>query len=147
MYKRQDVDYEPGLCSWVRKSDGELVDPDPDADTQWYRDHDWNWDRDFLDEILSEVSSLPLFMGGMTSNQMGDLDKFDQVFYIQVPADELRRRMIERNPKSRTDKIDTVFEWHESFEKQMIESGAILINGNQEPEEVLEEIMSKISVH
>ena len=144
-YEFVDSDHVPGLANWHNKETGEIVPPNPKDDAQWYKHHSWNWDREKLKQLLDSYGEKNIFLCGITSNQTNDLDLFDKVFLLTTNPDKLRTRMLNRREGADIESIDTVFEWHESFEKEMIKHGAISIDSSQEPENIVTEILSSIS--
>ncbi len=143
-YKFVDVDHEPGFANWFNKETGSVVPPNPNADTLWYSQHDWNWDRKALQNLLDDYKNKKkiIFVSGIASNQTRNLDLFDKIFFLKTSPKELRKRMIQRRSDANDKEVDHVFEWHESFEREMLRHGAIPIDAGQNPDKVVEDILS-----
>jgi len=136
-----DSDHTPGLARWYNDKTGEAVPPNPTEDAEWYRQHSWNWDREKLKELLDSYGEKDVFVCGITSNQTNGLDLFDKVFLLTSNKEELRTRMLNRRNTADPEAIDTVFEWHDAFESEMILHGAIPIDSSQEPNIIVNEIL------
>lgn len=147
-YRVIDVDDEPGLADWVDKETGQITKSNHGNNAEWYKKHDWNWNRDKLNALLNTASNIPIFICGITSNQSNDLDLFDKIFLLQAKEELLRHRMRTRDEKDAYGKTDTevdhVFTWHTVFEDEMIKHGAIVINASKPLEEVLTQIQSNM---
>ena len=143
-YEFVDSDHAPGLANWYNEESGKVVPSNPNADAEWYRHHSWNWDREKLIQLLDSYEEKDVFLCGITSNQTNDLDLFDKVFLLTTNREELRTRMLNRRATPDAEAIDSVFEWHDVFENEMIKHGAEPIDSNQKTEDIVTEILSSL---
>lgn len=143
-YQFIDTDHAPGLANWYNDEGGNIVSSNHKKYALWYKKHSWNWDRKKLEQLLESYGEKDIFLCGITSNQTEDLDLFDKVFLLTTNVDELRTRMLSRSESADIESIETVFEWHDSFEKEMIKHGAISVDSSQEPRDIVTEILSHV---
>ena len=139
-----DSDHEPNLANWYNTETGELVQSNKEESAEWYRQHSWNWDRKELEKLLNTYGDKNVFLCGITSNQTNDLDLFDKVFLLTTNAEELKKRMLNRKEDADIESIETVFEWHDTFENEMIKHGAIPIDSGKETGDIVKEVLSSL---
>jgi dephospho-CoA kinase len=139
-YKFVDIDYEKGLAGWFNKKTGKRTPSVDNPDGNWFDQHDWNWDRSFLKNILKNYNEKHIFVCGVTSNTAENVDLFDKVLLLKVSQKRLRKRMIKRGD---TD-IERVFVWYKSFEQGMLDRGAVVIDAEQKPEVVAQDILNQL---
>lgn len=140
-YKFVDVDHEKGLAHWYNKETSQKVKRGSNVDANWYGQHDWNWDRNNLQNLLKNYVDETIFVSGITSNQTNDLDLFDKVFLLKTDEEELRKRMLQRKSNDNAGP-EHVFGWHKTFEEEMLKHGAISIDASQSPKKVVEDILT-----
>ena len=137
-----DVDYEPGLANWYNIKNGEKVPKNNDADGDWYMRHDWNWDEKVLGKVLENENDV--FVCGVTSNQNNNLNLFDKIFLLQLDSEEIRKRRKKRKKESDKPDDEHDFQWHESFNKNLISKGAIKIDSSNSVLEVTRDILDSL---
>lgn len=85
-----DVDKEKALTKWINKNTGEIAVNKYKGTPEFYDNHDFCWDREYLKKLLEETPTKPVFILGLTSNQTEDLDLFRKVFLLKAERGLLR---------------------------------------------------------
>lgn len=146
-YLVYDIDREKALARWVNKHSGEIVAGDYIATPEFYENHDFCWDREYLKKILEEAPNKPTFVVGITSNQTQEIDLFTKVFLLKAEQDLLRQRMTNRksiDPTKKNEDVNYGFDWKNTFEREMLKHGAIPIDASFPIEETILEIEKEI---
>jgi len=145
-YTVYDVDREKALTWWINKKTGEIVAGECVGARDFYENHDFNWNREYLKELLDNNLNKPIFILGITSNQTVDLDLFTKTFLLRAKKELLRQRMMDRkavDPTKQDEDVDYGFSWHKSFDEEMLKHGAIPIDASLS----LEAVVSAIEKH
>lgn len=145
-YKAFDIEEVEGLFNMLDKRTGKpFVDYD-NYDMEKVKYHDWVCDEKKLRKFMRKNVKGVTFYAGIASNTFELLPLFDKVVLLVVRPELIRKRLSERttNDFGRTVEVqDMVLREKESWEKQMKEKGAIVIDGNRSLAEVADEILEK----
>jgi hypothetical protein len=125
-----------------------LLKDGPEAPGEdWLRSHRWVWNRARLEQIVRQPEG-PLFVCGIALNINEVLDLFDAVFLLRIDSETQEARLVAHdalNPPGRSDAgRDEIRAGRPVFEAQMLELGAIPLDGSASPSSVADELLSII---
>jgi adenylate kinase family enzyme len=144
-----DADSVPGLCFFVNKNNKPVPYP-AHADANWWSNHHYVWELDRLAKLLAtfDANPNPIFICGNASNIRTAWDKFNGVFYLDLPQDVMIKRLTGKNRENsfgrRVDEQAQLLRWVDGFKAEMLEAGAIPINATQPLEIVAQDILERI---
>lgn len=145
-YKSYDIEEIEGLFTMFDKRTGKpFVDYD-NYDLEKVKYHDWVCDKNKLQELVLKNKNGTTFYCGIASNTYDLLPLFDKVILLQASLEVIRKRLTERttNDFGKTVEVqDMVLKEKDSWEKSMIEKGAIPIDANRSLAEMAGEIVEK----
>lgn len=101
--KAVDADEIKGLHGWYNWRKERVPFP-KDAGKEWLDNHEFLWDRKFLEEYLKEEKDIYFF--GMSGNAFEMIDLFDKVYFLKVPDNMIVERLdheSRENPMGKTD--------------------------------------------
>ena len=94
-YKAVDADTDQ-WSEWAPLTDPiDAFDPTTPPDSPW-RDKDWVWREDRIQQLLSVEDADVLFLGGTAANQGKFHAQFDHIVLLSAPADILIERLTSR---------------------------------------------------
>lgn len=135
------------LSSWINKKTGDVGIYSPGMSKNWLEEHSWIVDKKKLAQILSIEKGVEVFVSGIPSNINDILDLFDAVFLLQISADTISKRLVERTEAGAfgksADEIADIMSWKDGFIETLIMRGAISIDAEKSVSEVVEEILLK----
>jgi len=142
-----DLDEVEGLCTWRDNLTGEEKDYYPGIGREWLEKHDWQCNPERIEEIIdSNNYSEQLVLVGVIGNQNEFLHLFDQIFLLQIDdtilLDRLKNRKTNEFAQDRSEQ-EYLIDIKESFEKQMLDSGAIPISANQSSKQIVNQLLKK----
>jgi hypothetical protein len=146
-----DPDYDAELSYWEDDVGGRTSRTEGPAtpDEQWLRAHRWVWSRPRLDEVLSQHEA-PVFVCGIALNIDQVLDLFDRLFLLRIDADTQEKRLLSydnSHPPGRTEAgRQQIRDGRPIFEAQMLELGAIALDGTAATDKVADQLVALISV-
>jgi hypothetical protein len=146
-----DPDYDSELSYWEDEAGGRTSKTEGPArpDEQWLSAHHWVWCRSRLDEILSQYEG-HVFVCGIALNIDQVLDLFDQLFLLRIDAETQEKRLLsydESHPPGRSEAgRQQIRDGRPVFETQMLELGAVALDGTASTNEVADQLVALISV-
>jgi len=140
-----DIESVAGLYELVNEKTGEVV---PGNLEQISEGIDWNCNKSRLKKLVeSQKSDVTFYCGGM-SNTFDVWDAFDLVIMLTISDEATVRRLSTRQSgefgSSKVNR-DWVLSWKHSFEKRLLNDGAIPVNAEGDPQEVAKLIMNAVS--
>lgn len=143
-YKTIDQDK---LCVWKNNQTLERERFYPGIGKEFLENHDWYCDISKLNSILEENHDRPVFVVGVSANQNEYLDTFTKIFLLKVRPEIFFERIDKREDnlfgKHQSEK-DHIMSWYEDYEKEMIDKGAIEINGEVSVDQVIKQILDNL---
>lgn len=137
---------EAGVCSWIDKQTGQKVDHEVTTDDEFIRNHDWICNVPQLIELMERGDGVAVVLGS-ASNQKDLLHLFDKILLLQCPPEVFIKRIENRtNNDFGKDKTaqEFILGWYQSFEKEMLDAGAISIDATHPLEKVVEQALEEI---
>ena len=139
-----DGDLVQELSDWFDGNKNIVICPD-DADEEFLNTHEFLWDKNFLKSYLKNQDELYLF--GMSGNIFDMIDLFDKVYFLKASPELLAERLrhaSRENPMGNTDyQLQNALNWAKEIEENAIGLGIQMIDSNQTPEAIFEEINKK----
>lgn len=122
---------------------GEVIDW-PDGQVDWSK-YSWNWQRNEIEKLLNSAGDV--FIGAVVSNQKDFYDLFDQVFVITLRPESLRARLELHEHASHhlPGVIDRILTNHQAKQQSIINDGAIPIDGEGSPSDIVDSLLKRIS--
>jgi broad-specificity NMP kinase len=139
-----DGDRIPGLASWISLETGLHVAINP-AEFVDYKKVGWDWDENVLQTFIDNNKTC--FVCGSASNQSLLYKKFDKVFVLTLKPETQRSRLITRTNSSyakHPNQIKEILEEQQVLVEKSKLFGAILIDAEQTPSKVADEILGNI---
>ncbi len=139
------IDEEPGLCHWVNKADGTVVNYEAKLDREFINSHVWMCNVGQLKELIGHDG--PVVVLGLAENQKEFFSLFDTVLLLQCRPEIFLQRI-----KDRTDNVfgqdasaqQYVLETYEAFEKEMLQCGAVPVSVEGPIGDVVDGIMTQL---
>lgn len=145
--KACDIEDVEGLFAMIDRRTGKPFVSYDNYDFEKVRHLDWICDKNKLQIIMQKNRNGLVYYCGTATNNDEILPLFDKIILLQVNPELIRKRLSSRtnNDFGRTSEVqDWVLSWKDSYEKGMIEKGAIVIDSNRSLAEVADEIIKKI---
>lgn len=149
-YEAHDTD-EDGITSWHNKITGEATKRPADANDrtkEWYAEHDWNMSRPKIEELAARAKDRPVFLCGITSNDIEMWDLFGKVICLTIDEETLRRRIANRTDNDfgkAPDELSNILRWHKSAEEDYKQWGAVMIDATRPLSEVVDDVISTLN--
>jgi GrpB-like predicted nucleotidyltransferase (UPF0157 family)/dephospho-CoA kinase len=144
--KAFSMDEVDGLCQWINRETGDIVDYEAKLDRDFIDSHIWVCNTDKLKNLIEGQEGVAVL--GMAENQNEFLSLFDKILLLQCAPETFLSR-IERREDNIFGKDKTaqgyILETYREFENDMLEKGAISINVEKPFDEVEERIISEIN--
>lgn len=134
-FDADELDELHGWYDWEKKK----VPFPKDAGKEFLENHEFLWDRKFLENLLKKNPNIYLF--GHSGNIPEISDLFEKIYFLKVPAEILIKRLdhkTRKNPMGKTiyqKKI--IIEWAKKNEKEAKALGAEFVDGTLSSEEIL----------
>lgn len=147
-YKSYDMDDEPDLFSMVYKGTSQPVKNHDNEDLEKVMEIDWNCDIEKLASIIENETVELSFYCGNASNINQILPLFSKMILLKAGPEIVRQRLTARteNDFGRTSEVqDWIMTWKDSWENEMKEKGAIVIDAHKNVDGFVEEIINKIT--
>jgi len=142
-----DIEDIEGLFTMIDRRIGKpFVDYDND-DFEKVKNMDWICDKNKLQIIMQKNKNGTVYYCGTATNNDEILPLFDKVILLTASPEIIRKRLSTRitNDFARTAKVQNwVLGWKDSYEKPLIEKGAIVVDANRSLAEVADEVVEKI---
>ena len=133
-----DADELDGLHGWYDWQKKRVPFP-KNGGKEFMDNHEFLWDRKFLENFLIENPDVYLF--GNSGNMTNMIDLFDRVYYLNVPKELLIKRLDHQsrtNPMGKTDEQkQIVIQWAEENEREAKNLGIQFVDGTLSIEEIL----------
>lgn len=150
-YLSISIDEVPGLCGWYNKETKKRVDYEADLTEDFIKAHEWLCDvvalKQFVDEAT--VKEIPFIAAGVADNQDEYLSLFDTVVLLkcgpEIFLDRINKR-IDNDFGKEASAQEFLRQSYQSYEKAMIEKGAIIVNAELPVDMVLEEFLHCIKL-
>lgn len=146
-YDAIDIESIDGLYELVNEKTGEVV---PGNLEQISEGVDWNCNKPRLEKLVeSQISELTFYCGGM-SNTFDVFDVFDVVIMLTISDEATIKRLSTRQTgEFGSTKVnrDWVLSWKHSFEKRLLDAGAVPVNAEGVSQEVARLILGVVDSH
>lgn len=143
-YDAIDIESVDGLYELVNEKTGEVI---PGSLEQIREGVDWNCNKRKLKKLVaSQASDLTFYCGGM-SNTFEVWDVFDLVIMLTVSDEATIKRLSTRQSgEFGSTKVsrDWVLSWKHSFEKRLLDAGAVPVNAENSSEEVTKLVLGVV---
>jgi len=130
-----ELDELHGWYNWEKKK----VPFPKDAGREFLENHEFLWNRKFLENLLARNPDIYLFGNSGNIPEVSYL--FDKIYFLKVPYEILIKRLDHKtrtNPMGKTDsQKQIIIEWAKKNEKEAKALGAEFIDGTLTPEEIL----------
>jgi hypothetical protein len=146
-----DPDYDPELSYWEDDAGAKLLKADGPAqpDEQWLRSHHWVWNRSRLQEVLAH-RQVPVFVCGIALNIHQVADLFERIFLLRIDADTQEQRLlaydVSNSPGRNEAGRQQIRDGRPILEAQMLELGAIPLDGTAPTVTVADRLLAFVSV-
>ncbi|GAA1025699.1 hypothetical protein GCM10009557_00640 [Virgisporangium ochraceum] len=143
------ADGDDRLCSWTDHS-GRPVPRPAHPDTAWLAGHEWRWDPDRLDAVLTDAATAGVpaaWVCGRADNAHQFLDRFDAVFLLDLDADTAVARLSgpgRGNDFGQVgDTATTARTGHDDFVRRWLGYGAVPVDARADLEAVIQDLMRR----
>lgn len=137
-----DADLIEGLANWF-DGVGNIVKYPVDAGPEFFDNHQFRWDREFLKNYLEKTTS-DTYLFGLAGNIFEMTDLFDKTYFLKAPPELLAERLrheSRENPMGQTDyQVQNALEYAKEKEEQAVAMRIPMIDATQTPEEIFAEI-------
>ena len=137
------IDEVDGLCYWVNKTDGHIVNYEATLNKEFIDSHKWVCDVEQLKKLINTAD--PIIILGLAENQEEFINLFNKVLLLQCPPEVFLQRIMERKDND-FGKDPSAQEFikssYQEFETKLLEHGAISIDANRPINDVLQSILS-----
>jgi dephospho-CoA kinase len=125
---------------------GEPVSQPEHATDEWLLSHRWVWSRPRIEHVIAPhvAAGRHIFLCGIAMNQRDMFDLFTTVFLLSIDHETQLRRLdtpdnADRNAAQRAQILDG----RETFERQMREAGAVVLDGSRPTRELASRIVAE----
>lgn len=137
-----DADLIFGLSDWFDKN-GKKVKYPKDADKDFLDNHEFLWDRKFLEKFLSKHNNIYMF--GLSGNVFNMIDLFDKVYFLNVQPEILTKNLrheSRRNPMGKTKyQLENALRYAKEIKNKANEIDIEFINiADESPMQIFDEI-------
>ena len=141
------ADADTALCGWS-DGHGRRVTRPAHPDAAWLAAHQWRWDPQRLEEILTEADQLgvaTLWLCGKAANALSLAGRFDAVFLLEIDQQTMGTRM--QRPQRGNDfgrvgdSLDTALAGHLPFVAEWRRFGALSIDATRDVATVAEDLL------
>jgi dephospho-CoA kinase len=142
-----DADSVKGLTHWIDNGTGEISEWHPGMSNDWYKKHKYICDKRRLVNLIKNSPKDIVVVAGFLNNRSELWDLFDKIFLLYCKEETFLKRITERKNHNFGKHIlerQNVLRWYKSFEKEILDEGAIPINADRPLVNVVDEIFSKM---
>ena len=137
-----DPDLIPGLSGWFDK-DGKEVEYPEDADKEFLDNHEFLWNKKFLESYLERQEEIYLF--GLSGNVFDVVDLFEKAYFLKVEPQALVKNLrheTRNNPMGKTDyQLENALKYAKEIEQKAKELNITIITASgKSPDEIFTEI-------
>jgi broad-specificity NMP kinase len=143
--KAYSLDEVVGLCHWVNKTDGKVVNYEAKLDREFIESHSWICDIEKLKKLINQNEFVVVL--GLADNQEEFLSFFDKIILLQCKPEIFLKRIKERtdNPFGQNKSAqEYLLDIYKQFEQKTLENGAVMVNTEEPIEIVVENIMKQV---
>src|SRR5579875_873814 len=87
-----DSDNDPLLARMVDAA-GNVVEEPAEPDLAWLSRHNWSWDPNRLDAVISAAAPATLYICGGAANELELADRFTQIFLLEIDEPTMLARI------------------------------------------------------
>jgi len=147
-YEAYGIEDIKGMFDIYHKGTHDVFEEYSNLNPKDIKNAEWLCDIDKLKSLLASQISETAFYSGIGSNIDEMIPLFDKVFVLQPSAETVNERLKSRegtdNIGNNQDGRDIVLGWKDEWEEKMKEKGAILIDANRSPEEIVIDVLSSL---
>lgn len=146
-----DPDYDPELSYWEDERGVRvlLAEGPPNPDLAWLRAHRWVWSRQRIEERIAEQDG-SVFICGIALNIDQLVGVFHRVVLLRIDAATQEQRLVAHdaaNPPGRSDAgRQQIREGLAVFETNMLELGALPVDGTRAPPIVTDDVIRAVGL-
>lgn len=146
-YKAYNIEELEGMFKMVRKDTREDFADYDNADIEKVKNADWICDKNKLEKLLQKQSNCIVFYCGIASNNNEIIPLFDETILLKVSPAIVRKRLSSREGTddmgNTAENREWVLSWKDWLENQLIEQGAVVVDADGNPAEVVKKIVEK----
>lgn len=133
-----------GMCRWRNSSTHEITEYGFDGRSkEWLNEHEWYCDVEVLKKLLSCIrEDRKVFVAGVVGNIAEVAAEFDKVFLLNVPDEELKKRLSTRtnNHFAKSDEEqEAVLSWRGELVSKL--QNFVEVDANKSPDKTAEFIL------
>lgn len=109
----------------------------------------WIWHKDKVETELGKQNDVPVFVCGGTMNRDDFSHHFEKTFMLFIDDETLKHRLLTRTNNEfgkHPDELASQLEWNQKVVKHAREKGYILIDSTKPVNEVVDEILSYVTM-
>lgn len=144
-FQAYDTD-EDQIAQWQNRLTGEVTPlvTDQHRTPEFIAQNDWKADPERVGELAKAGEQQTVFLCGSVGNddEIGHL--FDQVFLLSIDEATMRYRLATRSTHdfgTKPHELELLLAWHQVINEHYLDRGAIMIDANNPPPLVVDEIL------
>ena len=150
-YVAHDID-DGQYAHWVNRVTKQVVQPIADFDLHaWYKDHMWMFNRKAIATLREQAAHArkPIFLVGLAGSEEDEevvWSYFDKVILLLADNQSLTKRITSRVGNDfgkHPDELREALEWQDKHLNDYTKRGAVVVDGTQPVETVVDEILTK----
>lgn len=144
-YDGRNMDYIPGLCSWVDLGTG-IADPNfkIESASDWVNKYDWLWNDDVLTRLLNENGDT--YFCGSSGNQEKYYRLFGRIFLLEMNEELIKDRVLnserDHDYGRKPGEIEAILGYYERFQDHAKAAGAIVIDASMPIGHIVDLVLS-----
>ena len=139
-------DTETGFSYHINKKTSEKAAYPANPTIEWYDAHERVFDEKILENLFKKHANETLFICSITANQKKYYPDFTKIFLLTADDETLVKRI-----ETRTDnhfgkhplELQRIISRHQSFDNELKEAGAVIIDSTRPMDEVVEQILGQ----
>ena len=145
-YDGRNMDYIPGLCSWVNLATG-IADPNfkRESANDWVDKYDWLWNDEVLTELIKESGDT--YFCGSSGNQEKFYSLFDKIFLLEMNEELIKDRVLnnerEHNYGRMPGEIEAILGYYESFQDHVKAAAAVVVDASKPVSHIVDLILDE----
>ncbi len=136
-----DADLIPGLAGYYN-GNGDEVEYPIDAGKEFFDNHEFLWNREFIEKFLETRNEVYLF--GISGNAFEMLDLFSKVYFLKASPELLAQRLrheSRENPMGKTDyQLQNALNWAKEIEEEAFALNIPMIDATLKPQQIFDQI-------
>ena len=149
-HRAVSADGDHQLCSWTDRL-GRPVERPAHPDAAWLADHEWRWDADRLDAILTDAAAAGVseaWICGRADNAHRFLDRFAAIFLLDLDPETATVRLSagpgRGNDFGRVgDTLTAARAGHDDFVRQWLAYGAVPVDARKDVDTVVRDLLHR----